>query len=52
MKLMAYQLDERNKILVGLYGFVERRDDVYPSFENLTQVVTALGDSGGGWVTP
>jgi hypothetical protein len=52
MKLMAYQLDERNKILVGLYGFVERRDDVYPSFENLTQVVTSLGDSGGGWVTP
>lgn len=51
-RLMAYQLDERNKILVGIYGFVERRDDVYPSFESLTQLVTGLGDAGGGWVTP
>lgn len=52
MRLMAYQLDERNKILVGLYGFVERREDVGPSFESLTQVAVGLGDAGGGWVTP
>lgn len=52
MKLLAYQLDERNKLLVGLYGFVERRDDVAPSFEMLTQMAAGLGDAGGGWVTP
>ncbi len=52
MKLMAYQLDERNKLMIGLYGFVERREDVGPSFKDLAQVCTALGDSGGGWVTP
>ena len=52
MKLMAYQLDERNKLLIGIYGFVEKRDDVGPNFEAMTQVVTALGDAGGGWVTP
>lgn len=52
MRLMAYQLDERNKLLIGLYGFVERRDDIPPSFEALTQLATSLGDSGGGWVTP
>jgi len=51
-RLMTYQLDERNKILVGMYGFVERRDDVAPNFEMLVQLATGLGDSGGGWVTP
>ena len=52
MKLMAYQLDERNKALIGLYGFVERREDAYPEFSELTKICTSLGDSGGGWVTP
>jgi hypothetical protein len=52
MKLMAYQLDERNKIIVGLYGFVERRTDVGPSIEDLAKICTSLGDSGGGWLTP
>jgi hypothetical protein len=52
MKLMAYQLDERNKTLIGLYGFVERREDVGPSFKDLAEVCVALGDSGGGWITP
>jgi hypothetical protein len=52
MKLMAYQLDERNKLLVGLYGFVERREDVGPQWQQLAQVCTALGDAGGGWITP
>lgn len=52
MKLMSYQLDIRNQLLVGLYGFVERREDVGPQFAELTQIATALGDAGGGWVTP
>ncbi len=52
MKLMAYQLDTRNNLLVGLYGFVERREDVGPKFEQLAAVCTSLGDAGGGWVTP
>ena len=52
MKLMAYQLDERNKLLIGIYGFVERREDVSPSFENLAKLCTSLGDAGGGWLTP
>ena len=52
MKLMAYQLDERNKLLVGLYGFVERREDVGPSIDDLAKICTSLGDSGGGWVSP
>jgi len=52
MQLMAYQLDERNKLLIGLYGFVERREDVGPSIEDLAKICTSLGDSGGGWLTP
>lgn len=52
LRLMQYQLDERNKILVGLYGFVERRDDVPPNFEALVKIAVGLGDAGGGWVTP
>jgi hypothetical protein len=52
MKLMAYQLDERNKLLVGLYGFVERREDVGPQFEELAKIATSLGDAGGGWISP
>jgi hypothetical protein len=52
MKLMAYQLDERNKLFIGIYGFVERREDEYPAFETLAQMAAALGDSGGGWLTP
>ncbi len=52
MKLMAYQLLERNNALIGLYGFVERREDVGPEFSELGKICVALGDSGGGWVTP
>lgn len=52
MKLMAYQLSTRNEILIGLYGFVERRDDVGPEWQELAKVVAGLGDSGGGWLTP
>jgi hypothetical protein len=52
MKLMMYSLDERNQLFMGLYAFVEKRSDEFPSFDSLTQLVTGLGDSAGGWVTP
>ena len=51
-QLMAYQLDERNKLLVGLYSFVERRDDIAPEWKDMATMIASLGDSGGGWVTP
>jgi hypothetical protein len=50
--LMAYQLDARNQLIVGLFGFVERRSDEGPSIEDMTRLITGLGDAGGGWVTP
>jgi hypothetical protein len=52
MQLMMRQLQVRNELLVGLYGFVERRDDVVPEFSQLVSIATGLGDAGGGWVTP
>lgn len=51
-KLMAYQLDTHTNLAVGLFGFVERREDTYPSMESVTKLVAGLGDAGGGWVTP
>ncbi len=45
MALMAYQLTERNQLLVGFFGFVERRNDVGPSIADLAALVTSLGDS-------
>ncbi len=50
--LMAYQLDERNKLLVGLYSFVERRDDVAPEWKDMASMIAGLGDSAGGWIQP
>lgn len=51
-QLLAYQLDERNKLLIGLYGFVERREDVSPEWSDMSKMIAGLGDSGGGWITP
>lgn len=51
-QLMAYQLDERNKLMVGLYSFVERREDVAPEWKDMASTVAGLGDAGGGWITP
>ena len=51
-RLMAYQLDERNKLLIGLYSFVERREDVAPEWKDMAQMIAGLGDAGGGWLTP
>lgn len=50
--LLAYQLDERNKLLIGLYSFVERRDDIAPEWKDMATMIASLGDSGGGWITP
>lgn len=52
LDLMKYVSEQQNQLVIGLYGFVERRDDIYPSFESLVQIATGLGDAGGGWVTP
>ena len=51
-KLMAYQLDERNKLLIGLYSFVERREDLAPLWKDQAQFIAQLGDSGGSWIQP
>jgi hypothetical protein len=51
-KLMAYQLDTRNNALIGLYGVVERREDIGPEWGELARISVGLGDSGGGWVAP
>jgi len=50
--LMAYQLDERNKLLIGLYSFVERRDDIAPEWKDMASMIAGLGDSAGGWIQP
>lgn len=51
-KLMAYQLDTRNNLAIGLYGMVERREDSYPSMESLSRLIAGMGDAGGGWLQP
>ena len=50
--LLAYQLDERNKLLIGLYSFVERRDDISPEWAEMSKMIAGLSDAGGGWLTP
>ena len=52
IKLMSYFLSERNQLLIGLYGFVERREDSGPSVSDLSQILIGLGGSGSGWVSP
>ena len=51
-KLMAYQLDTHNNLAIGLWGFIERREDDYPSMEQITRLIAGLGDQGGGWIQP
>jgi hypothetical protein len=51
-KLMMYQLDERNKLLIGLYSFVEKREDIAPEWMEMSKMIAGLGDSAGGWLTP
>lgn len=52
MKLMMYQLDERNKLLIGLYSFVEKREDIAPEWKDQATMIASLGDSAGGWIQP
>lgn len=51
-KLMMYQLDERNKLLIGLYGFVKDREDLGPEWQDAARMIAGLGDSSGGWLQP
>lgn len=51
-KLMLTQLDIHNNLAVGLWGFVERREDEYPGLEVMTKLIAGLGDSGGSWIQP
>ena len=51
-KLMSYQLDVRNNLLIGMFGFMERREDEGPSIQDMTKLITGLGDAGGGWLQP
>ena len=51
-KLLAYQLDARNNLAVGMFGFFERRTDGYPDLAAMGQVAAALGDAGSTqWVS-
>jgi hypothetical protein len=45
-EFLKYQLDERNKILIGLFSFVEKREDSYPGLGSMAQVTASLGESG------
>jgi hypothetical protein len=45
-KLLAYMLDTRNNVLLGLFGFVEKRQEQYPQLESFGQIVTAFGTPG------
>lgn len=51
-KLMMYQIDERNKLLIGLYSFVERRTDIGPEWKDQAAMIASLGDAAGGWIQP
>lgn len=53
MNLIKYQIDSQNGLIVGLFGFQERRFDNYPSMEVLSQLCMGLGDSAStSWVSP
>jgi hypothetical protein len=52
MELMKYQADASNNLMVGLFTFQERRDDMYPSLELIAQLVNQLGDTGASWISP
>jgi hypothetical protein len=53
MELMKYQADASNNLMVGLWTFQERRNDMYPSLDLIAQLVSQLGDTGAtSWVSP
>lgn len=51
-QLMAYQLDTRNQLLIGLYAFCERREDLSPEWKDMAAMIGNLGDSGSAWIAP
>jgi hypothetical protein len=53
MELMKYQADASNDLMVGLWGFQERREDTYPTLDLIAQLVSQLGNTGAtSWVSP
>lgn len=53
MGLYKYMIDTVNGVIIGLFGFEERRTDAYPSLETLAQLCAQLGDnSATSWVSP
>lgn len=52
MRLMQYQLDKRNELLVWGWGFIERREDVAPEWKDMVSMFVAIGDAGGVGVQP
>jgi hypothetical protein len=52
MRIMEYQLKERNELIVGLYSFVERREDIGPEWKDMVSMIAGLGDAAGGWIQP
>lgn len=50
MELLKYQLDERNKLAIGMFGVMERRSDTYPDLTKMAEISSALGE--GGFVSP
>ena len=52
-ELVRYMVSTRNDLLIGFFGFVERRTDEGPSLTDIAQLATNLGDSGStSWVSP
>ncbi len=50
MDFLRYRVDERNKLALGFFGVMERRQDTYPDIGQMAQLISALSD--GGLVTP
>jgi 1,4-alpha-glucan branching enzyme len=46
LNVMRDQIQIRNQLLVGLFGFMERREDGYPNLGSLAQLAASLGESG------
>ena len=44
-ELLRYHVDERNKLIVGLTGFMERRTDSYPDMNSIAQLAVGLGEA-------
>lgn len=44
---LAYQIDTRNRLILGLLGVVENREDVYPGLGSMAQIASSIGQQGG-----